>query len=210
MINVENLKNQVDFLHEMEAKEIIEEAKERAEKIIKEAKERAEKIRSQKMKEKSKELDEKEERDLAKAKTDSKNKILNTKFGLFEETMTKAEEQLRKTVVNDKKYTESVFKLIVDATTKLSGTEFEILTNSRDKEFVSKNLKRIEDKVYSMKSKQARLRMGKETIETIGGAIVRTADKKQIFNNTLEARTVTFRNESGQKIFEMLFEGTEE
>lgn len=207
---MENLKNQVDFLHEMEAKEIIEEAKERAEKIIREAKERAEKIRSQKMEEKSKELDEKEEQDLAKAKTDSKNKILNTKFGLFEETMTKAEEQLRKTVANDKKYSESLCKLIVDATTKLSGTEFEILTNSRDKEFVSKNLKQIEDKVYSVKSKQARLRMGKETIETMGGAIIKTADKKQIFNNTLEARTVTFRNESGQKIFEMLFEGTEE
>jgi vacuolar-type H+-ATPase subunit E/Vma4 len=75
---------------------------------------------------------------------------------------------------------------------------------------VSKNLKRIEDKVYSVKSKQARLRMGKETIETIGGAIIKTTDKKQIFNNTLEARTVTLRNESGQKVFEMLFEGTEE
>jgi vacuolar-type H+-ATPase subunit E/Vma4 len=210
MIDVENLKSQVDFLHEMEAKEIIEEAKEKAEKTIKEAQAKAEKIRSQKMEEKSKELDEKEERDLAKAKTDSKNKILNIKFGLFEETMTKAEEQLRKILANDKKYTESLCKLIVDATTKLSGTEFEVLTNSRDKEFVSKNLKQMEDQVSSVKSKQARLKMGKETMETIGGAIIKTTDKKQIFNNTLEARTVTFRNESGQKIFEMLFEGSEE
>ena len=48
MIDVENLKSQVDFLHEMEAKEIIEEAKEKAEKTIKEAQAKAEKIRSQK------------------------------------------------------------------------------------------------------------------------------------------------------------------
>ena len=206
---MENLKSQVDFLHEIEAKEIMEEAKDKVEKSIREAQAKAEKIRSQKMEEKTKELDEKEERDLANAKTVSKNEILKVRYALFEETMNKAQEQLKK-AVNEKKYTENLRKLIIDAAIKLNGTDFEVLTNSRDKEFVNKNLKQIEEQISTSKKKQVHIKIGKETIETIGGATVRTIDKKQIFNNTLESRTANFRNESGQKIFEMLFEGSEE
>lgn len=207
---MENLKAQVRFLHEMEAREIDEEARGKAEKILGEAKEKAEKTRNQKMEEKSRAVEEKGERELAQAKTDGRNKILNARFRLFEETMAEFKEYLHKVVKDDVRYSESLNRLIVEAATKLSGNEFEIVTNSRDKECVSKNLEQLKDRVSSLKGQQVKLRIAKETIDTLGGAMVRTMDKKQIFNNTLEARTDEFRKESGQKIYEVLFEGAED
>lgn len=207
---MENLKAQLRFLHEMEAREIDEEARGKAEKILGEAKEKAEKTRNQKMDEKSTAVEEKGERELAQAKTDGRNKILNARFRLFEETMAEFEEYLHKVVKDDARYSESLNRLIVEAATRLSGNEFEIVTNSRDKESVSKNLEQLKNRVSSSKGQQVKLRIGKETIDTLGGAMVRTMDKKQIFNNTLEARTDEFRKESGQKIYEVLFEGAED
>jgi len=207
---MENLKAQVRFLHEMEAKEIVEEATSKAEKILAEAQEKAEKTRNQKMTEKSRAVEEKGERDLAQAKTDGRNKILNARFRLFEETMAEFEEHLCEIVNDDARYSESLNRLIAEAASKLSGNEFEIVTNSRDKESVSKNLEQLKNRISSLKHQQVKLRIGKETIDTIGGAMVRTVDKKQIFNNTLEARIDEFRKESGQKVYEVLFEGAED
>jgi vacuolar-type H+-ATPase subunit E/Vma4 len=207
---MENLKAQVRFLHEMETKEIAEEATSKAEKILAEAKEKAVKTTNQKMAEKSRAVEETGERELAQAKTDSRNKILNTRFRLFEETMAEFEEHLREIIKDNARYSESLNRLIIEAASKLSGNEFEIVTNSRDREFVSKNLEQLKIRISSLKRQPVKLRIGKETIDTIGGAIVRTADQKQIFNDTLEARIDDFRKESGQKIYEILFEGAED
>lgn len=210
MTSLENLKAQVRFLHEIEAKETIEEAKSKAENIIREAKEKAERTRTQKMEEKSKDIEKKGQEDLARTKADARNKILSLRFQLLEETMAEFSEYLRKTVENEGRYHPSLNSLIVEAATKLSGNEFEIVTNSRDKEFVSENLEQLKNRISSMKGQQTKVRIGKETLDALGGTVVRTMDKKQIFNNTLEARTDKFQKESGQKIYEMLFEGVEE
>jgi vacuolar-type H+-ATPase subunit E/Vma4 len=93
---------------------------------------------------------------------------------------------------------------------KLNGTEFEILTNLRDKRFIAKNLKELENEIMMLKGKPVKLRASEETLSTLGGAVVRTKDKRQIFNNTLEARMTEVKQEAGSKILDILFEGAED
>ena len=207
---MENLNEQVKFLHEMEAKEIIEESKSKAEKITEEAMERAEEIRKQKMEEKSRYIENEGQQDLARAKTDSRNKVSNERFQLFEETMAEFEENLKKNVEKEDRYRPSLIRLIIEAATKLTGSELEIVVNLRDKEFVCKNLSQLTDRLSYLKNQQIKLRVSKDTLKVLGGTVVRTQDQRQIFNNTLEARIDKFRKESGQKIYEMLFEGADD
>jgi vacuolar-type H+-ATPase subunit E/Vma4 len=204
---MENLKSHLKFLQAMEAKEIIEEAEEKARKIISEAEEKAMKIRNEKMAELSEILLEKNS-ELATTRLNGRNRILNIKFQLFEEALAKSVEHLKLTVVNDRKrYEKSLEKLIIEAATSLNGTLFEILINSQDKKFVAKKLRELQFEISTLKGEEVILRIDEETLNTFGGATVRTVDKRRIFNNTLEARITAVKNEAGSNVFDILFEG---
>jgi len=205
---MENLKSQVKFIHEIEIQEILEVANKKAQQIILEAKEKAETKKNQKAAKISEELNEKEQMDLALAERDSKNKLLNIKYHLYEETISKSENYLKIfTRKKRAKYASGLNNLIIEAAMRLSKNEFEILLNSGDAELVEANLKQLEGKISLLKGEQIKLRVSKETLNAMGGAIVRTIDKKQIYNNTLETRLAKFTAESGQIIMETLFEG---
>ena len=205
---MENLKSQVKFIHEIETQEILEVANKKAQQIISEAKEKAETKKNQKAAKISEELNEKEQMDLALAERDSKNKLLNIKYHLYEETISKSENYLKIfTRKKRAKYASGLNNLIIEAAMRLSKNEFEILLNSGDAELVEANLKQLEGKISLLKGEQIKIRVSKETLNAMGGAIVRTIDKKQIYNNTLETRLAKFTAESGQIIMETLFEG---
>ena len=208
---MENLKSQVKFIHEIETQEILEVAKKKAQQIISDAKEKAETKKNQKLAKISEELNEKEQMDLALTERDSKNKLLNLKYHLYEEAISKSENYLKTFIrKNQAKYASSLNNLIIEATMRLNKNEFEILLNSRDAELVEADLKQLESKISSLKGEQIKIRVSKETLNAMGGVIARTIDKKQIYNNTLETRLAKFTAESGQKIMETLFEGAKQ
>jgi len=208
---MENLKSHVKFIHEIETQEILDVAKKKAQQKISDAKEKAETQKNQMVAKISEELNEKEQMELALIERSSKNKLLNLKYHLYEEAISKSKNYLKKFIrKNRAKYASSLNNLIIEAAMKLSGNEFEILLNSFDAELVEANLKQLEDKISSLKDEQIKIRVSKETLNAMGGAIVRTIDKKQIYNNTLETRLAKFTAESGQKIMETLFEGAKQ
>jgi vacuolar-type H+-ATPase subunit E/Vma4 len=207
---MENLKSQIKFTQEMESKEIFEDAEEQARKIIEEAKEKSVKIREQKMKEISEKIREKKTSQLAMTKMEGRQKISNVKSQLFEEAIAKSEAKIAEVVKTQKsQYKKNLERLIVEAATKLKGTEFEILVNSKDKKSVMENLEELEKKVSTAKGVSVSLQLGEEVLNSLGGVMVQTKGKRQIFNNTLEARLTKVRQEMASKIFETLFEGME-
>jgi len=208
---MENLKSQVKFIQEIKTQEILDVAKKKAQQIISDAKEKAETKKNQKLAKISEELNEKEQMDLALTERDSKNKLLNLKYHLYEEAISKSENYLKTFIrKNQAKYASSLNNLIIEATMRLNKNEFEILLNSRDAELVEADLKQLESKISSLKGEQIKIRVSKETLNAMGGVIARTIDKKQIYNNTLETRLAKFTAESGQKIMETLFEGAKQ
>lgn len=208
---MENLKSQIKFIHEMEAEELVEEAEEEARKTVKEAEERAAQIKKEKMQEVSEKLHDREASELAVTKLDGKKKILNLKSRLVEEAITKSIDKLKTIVEGGKaQYKNSLERLITEGATKLKGTQFQILTNSGDKKLVKESLKELEKKISKLKGATVSLQIGEETLKTLGGTIVQTMDKRQAFNDTLEARLTWIRQEKIGEIFDSLFKGAEE
>lgn len=208
---MENLRSQLKFLQQIEVREIVEEAEGQFRKKIKEAEEKAEEIKKRKMKELEEKLRLIEDLEQVESNLEGKKKILGLKFEIFEDAFAKSVERLKEIVSNEEiLYSESLKRLIVDAVIKLEGTEFEISTNSRDKQTVNQSLTELEKEILLLKGQAVKLHVSEETIDTLGGIIVRTKDKKRIFNNTLEARLDKIRNEMAGNILTTLFEGAED
>lgn len=208
---MENIKSQIKFMQEIEAREIIEDATEQARKIVKEAEERATKIKDQKMKEVSENLREKEAVELDSARLDEKRKISDAKFQLQDEAFARTMEKLRKiSSESSSQYQESLKKLVIEAAAKIRAIDLEILVNSRDREFVKDRLAELEKKLSKLKGAQINLKLGDEALNTMGGAIVRDKHKRQMFNSTFEARLAKARQELLGEISASLFGGIED
>lgn len=208
---MENLKSQIKFMQEIESKEIIEDATEQARRIIKETEEKAAKIKSQKTEEVSEKLREKEASELDSARLEERKKLSNIKFQLEDEALAQAMERLKEIITNSSSaYQESLKKLIIAAAAEIKATDLDILTNSRDKEFVKGRLAELKKEISKLKGAQVSLKIGEESLNTIGGAIVRDKDKKQIFNGTFEARLTKVKQELLSEISVSLFEGAED
>ena len=208
---MENLKSQIKFTQEIEAQEIIEDATEQATKIVKEAQEKASKIKSQRTKEVSENLIERETSELDSARLEEKKRIANIKFELQEEALARAMEKLKK--ISDDfsvQYQESLKKLIIEAASNIRATDLEVLTNARDREWVKDRLAELKGEISKKKGAQVALKVGEEALNTIGGAIVRDKSKRQIFNSTLEARLAKAKQELLGEISASLFEGVED
>lgn len=208
---MENLKAQVKFMQEIEAKEIVEDVNEQSRRIIKEAEEKATKVKSRKTEEVSEKLREKEASELDSARLEERKKISNVKLQLEDEALARAVEKLKEIVTDSSSvYHESLRKLIIEAAVEIRATDLEILTNSRDKEFVKGRLAELKKEISKLKDVQLSLKIGEEALNTIGGAIIRDRDKKQIFNGTFEARLTKVKQEMLSKISASLFEGAED
>jgi V/A-type H+-transporting ATPase subunit E len=207
---MENLKSQIKFTQEIEAKEIIEDAIEQARRIIKEAEETATKIKSQKTEEVAEKVREKEASELDSARLEGRKKISNVKFQLEDEALAQAMDRVKEIVTSPSSvYEESLKKLIIAAAAEIRATDLEIVTNLRDKEFVKSRLAELKKEISKMKGAQASLKISEESLNTIGGTMVRTKDKKQIFNNTYEARLTQVKKKLLGEISASLFEGAE-
>ncbi len=208
---MENLKAQLRFLQEIKPKEIIEKAEEQAQKILDEAKVQAEKIKSQKMQEVSEKLQERETAEIALSNLEGKKKLSNVKFQLLEEAITKSRKKLQEASYDQGNiYKKSLERLIIEAATQLKGTELEILTNAKDKKLVDGNLREMETKLSKIKNEPVNLQVSEETLNVSGGAIVRTKDEKQFFNNTIDARISKLRQEMSDKVLANLFGDVED
>jgi|SRR5271157_661386 len=208
---MENLKSQVKFMNEIEAKEIVEEASEQSQKIIKDAEGEAAKITERKMKETEETFQEKETSELESAKLEQKRKISNLKTELLTQAIDESTAILKKMSEDQtSQYKESLNKLIVEAVTAIQASDMEILSNHRDQEVIKQELQELKKKPQKRKGKQLNVIVSEETLDCLGGIIVRDKDKKRIFNNTFEARLAKARQELGNKMFIDLFEGKED
>lgn len=208
---MENLKSQIKFMQEIEAKEAIEEAEEQAKLIIKNAEEEAERIKKQKTKEILEELQEKEASDMQISVLNQKRRISNVRYQLIDKVFSEAVVTLEKISNNlEPEYKTSLKKLILEAAKRIQGYELEILVNSRDRKFLEGKLNELRRTISKEKNMPIVLKISEEELNAQGGVIVRDKDRRQIFNNTFEARLAEARQEMIGKISESLFEGLDD
>ena len=208
---MENLKSQIKFTLEIEIKEIIEDATEQTRRTIKETEEKATKIKAQKTEEVLDKLREKEASELDSARLEEKKEILNVKFQLEDEVLTRVMERLKEIITNSSStYQKSLEKSIITAASEIRATDLEILTNSRDKKFAKSRLAELKKEISKLKGVPMSLKVSEESLNTIGGAIVRDKEKRQIFNSTFEAKLTEAKQKLLGEISASLFEGVED
>ena len=207
---MENLKSQVKFMNEMEAKEVVEEVLEQSQKIVKDAEEEAARVRDRKMKEIQEIFKEKEMSQLESAKLEQKRKLSALRTELLDQAIAEAKAKLERTTSEESsRYQKALAKLVVEAAEAVSTADMEVLGNSRDHEFLEKELPELRKKLQKGKGKVPVLRLSGEKLTCLGGIIVQDKDKKRIFNNTVEARLTKTKQELENKLFKDVFEGEE-
>jgi len=207
---VEDLKSQLGFLRESEVKDIIEEGKKQAAQIIAEAHTKADEMKKREIEQIRANIGEIEIRELEAAKSEQKRRMMNLKIQLIEAAFAASLDTLKQ-MVNEQVliYRNSLESLIVEATSQMTGSQFEVILSSKDAEFVRKKLKRIEQEISTIRNISITLGISNEPLRSIGGVVVRSSDGKQVFNNTLEARLAKVRQENLPEIAKILFEGTD-
>jgi V/A-type H+-transporting ATPase subunit E len=208
---MENIRAQTKFMCEIEVKEIVEDAEEQAKRNVKSAEEQAAEIKKQNLKKFAERLHEKEISDLEVARLEQKRQISNARFQLLDEVVAEATTILDKmSKDSDPRYKTGLIKLIIEAATKVQASDLEILINSKDKSFVKGKLAELKRNISQLKGIPVTLKINEEELSTQGGTVVRDKEKKQIFNNTYEARLAEAKSKLTSQISIILFEGLED
>jgi vacuolar-type H+-ATPase subunit E/Vma4 len=92
----------------------------------------------------------------------------------------------------------------VDAGTVLGGGALEILLNKRDSTLPLK-LNVLTKKIAEKTEKKTQLRLSKQKIEALGGAVVKTANGRIVADNTFEAIIQRREKDLRFKIAKILF-----
>ncbi|MEG3224737.1 MAG: V-type ATP synthase subunit E [Methanobacteriales archaeon Met13] len=187
------------------ADDIIKDAEEKANEIINEGKIEAQKTENEILEAAKKESDIKFQQIISGAKLNAKRNILRAREEIMEETFQKAEKELKKIAsAESEEYLDSLLRLIKEASLEIGGGSLEILMKDDDIPKIEKSLKTIETEVSEETGTKTTLKIG-ETINTIGGAIVKTTDGNVEVNNTIEARMERFRGVLRLEVAKVLF-----
>lgn len=205
---MEDLKSHIGFLSEIDVKEIIVQAKQQAANLISEATARAEDRKRRETEETMKKAQETETKELGAAELEQKRKAMNLKFQLIEAAFVDSLDRLEQLVSEEAPvYRNSLEKFVIQAASQMTGSEFELIVGFKDVEFIKKKLGRIEKQVSTMKGVAVTIKISDEPLRSIGGVILRSSDRKQIFNNTLEARLAKVKQEKLPEMSKILFKG---
>ena len=178
---------------------ILQEAKESAELIIKDAKElakailekqrqlgmrEAKAISSSRLKKTINEANAEQLRKIAQAKISSNWIVQSRKEEIIAGVIDETKKRLHK-LSQTQKYISVLEKLIIEAGIILGGNKLEVVLNAQDSKLPLK-LNKLAKKISAITKTETKLKLSKEKIRTIGGAMLKTSDGKIIMDNTFE------------------------
>jgi len=139
--------------------------------------------------------------------TDAKRKagwmVLSEKNRLVTTVLDEVKTRL-KTFPQSENYVSILEKIIVDAGTVLGGGTLEVLLNEHDLTLPLK-LSMLAKAIAEKTGTKTQLKLSKQKIEALGGAVVQTPDGRIVVNNTFEATLKRREKELRLKIVRILF-----
>ena len=184
---------------------IISEAEKKAEAIIEDGEKRAAIEREKIIENAKKQAQMQYHQLISEAKMKARRAELEAREEIITEAFKKAEEELqRMSSSKDEQYIQSLKNIIKEAATEIGGGELLVHVKEDDKEKI-KDLDSIAEDVKSATGKDTSLEFG-ESIQTIGGAIVKTKDGRIEVNNTIEARLSRFEKLLRSEVAKILFD----
>jgi V/A-type H+-transporting ATPase subunit E len=191
---------------ETQRKEILAEAQKKADEILAEAQKKAEALRRGILTKGSRETEMEKQRIIANAKLRERKLLLDAKEEAIQEAFGKAEERLRQ-ARSEKEYSDALKRVIGEAIRSLGGGEVEVLTREDDAQRLKNGLlDEISRELKAELKAPLQITLSEETIETMGGAIVRSRNGKVEVDNTFETRLERSREDLRAKVSKILFQ----
>ena len=183
-----------------ESEKIIREAETKAKEILKQAKTEAEKRHADSVAE----AKQKSEQEYKKTKSLTAIEIRNIHLQAKEEQLSavfdEAVARLKK-FVDSKNYSNYLLSFVEEAAKNIESDKLVIYVNSKDQKLFKTS--QLEDLSKKLDKK---LTLSKETIECMGGCIVKTTDGKLSHDNTFENRLQVLKPNIRVKLEKMLFQ----
>jgi len=129
--------------------------------------------------------------------------ILSKKETWIDNVLNEAKNEL-KILTQSKKYLPILEKLITEAVVILGGKELEVLLNEQDSALPLK-LEDLAKEIGEKTNFKTKLRLSKEKLEVIGGAIIRTTNGKVLMDNTFDDILRRREKELRSEIAKILF-----
>ena len=184
---------------ENEANQIVEESKKKAQAIIEEQKH---KMAQEKLT--------RERSELAILRMKQNTELVKTKSEwldrAFDEAQKKLFELLKDT--NSPTYKKFLNDIVVEGIVSMKGSKFIIQSNQKTNDLLKKNSTTITKSASKAKGENIDLKFEQNPDIRIG-VIIQSDDKRQYYNNTLEARLTATRESYGGDVYTLLFEGVD-
>ena len=209
-MSVLELKSEIQRRAEEEASKILENARKEAEKLLAEANSKVEALRKEKTRSLMRSLETEERAELAISRMDQKGKILQTKSQWADRVFEEAGKRLAEMADKDgSDYRELLSKLILEGILKIKGNKFIAEVDSKDVDAIKKELKPILDRAAKIKNEKIGLEIKALSADSMGGIILSTEDMTRYYNNTLEARLSSARQNLAGEIHKIMFKAGE-
>ena len=209
-MSVLELESEIQRRAEEESTRILEDARKEAEKLVAEARSKVESLREEKTRTLMRSLETEERAELAISRMGQKGEILQAKSQwsnrVFEEAGKRLAEMAEK---RGSDYRDLLSKLILEGIMKIEDKKFVAEVNSKDVDTIKKESKSILDSATKMKNERIELEIKTLSTTPMGGVVISTEDKTRYYNNTLEARLFSARQNLAGEIHKIMFKAGE-
>jgi V/A-type H+-transporting ATPase subunit E len=190
---VDRIISHIEAETENEASEILLKAQAEADKIKKAAQEKTEREAERILSNGKRVASLEGQRIIAETKIDVRRKRMDAQEEAiaksFEEARKVLEELAEKGKWDNFVYKDILFNLIVSAAEVVAGNKLELVFNQRDRKTFNKTrLKEVSELVKKRTGKDISLALTEETMQFLGGVIVRDREKSMEVDNTLETK----------------------
>jgi V/A-type H+/Na+-transporting ATPase subunit E len=142
---------------------------------------------------------------LSEAKMNSRRLELEAREEVIEAAFEKANADLKGiTSSTSTEYTDALTKMIKEAATEIGGGDLIVHVKEEDKSKIT-NLDAVANEIKSATDKDIALEFG-ESIDTIGGVVLKTRNGEIEVNNTIEARIIRYKKALRSEVAKILFD----
>ncbi|MEM4250848.1 MAG: V-type ATP synthase subunit E family protein [Candidatus Bathyarchaeia archaeon] len=205
-MGITEMRSQIEKETEREIQEIIQKAEAEAKAIIEEAERKAEELLRDEKKRRTAELLARRRAEIAILRMNQRTELMKVKAQWLERAFEEAERRLAEKArgTNSDSFRRFITGLIVEGAAKIKGSKIFIQSDGVTASFLKKNKRSIEEAISNAKQENVEIHL--EIVPDMPvGVIIRSADKRQYFNNTLEARLSETRKSLSGEIYSLLF-----
>jgi V/A-type H+-transporting ATPase subunit E len=202
---IETMKSKILKDAEEQAQKIISEARKEAQMTIEQVKNEMEKSEETEKREIKERIEERKRTRMAEEKTEHLRRLQSYKTEIIDIVFDKALQRLKE-YSETKQYKKSLKKLIIEAGISIGGGELIISVNDRDRKIISKKfLEQTAEKIEEKTNTETNLQLAKESLNSLGGAIISKAKESATVVNTLEERLNRKRKQISGELENILF-----